>query len=434
MKFNCLQDGIDFYYKYASECGFNVRHSTSKVEKKLPGPNGKKGLALIKYLVCKKEGFVNDNKKDKKDVEGAVFRKKIVRRIVCPAMIKFKYCDGGKYVVYFFHESHRHPFSTPTTRQVTKPYDNGLTCIHRKFIFDNSKFNIRAVMSYRMMKEYCGGYKHVRGTKNQFKNFSRDLRVNISKADGAMCIENLQQKVKNSNGGYYLDYCVDATRHLTRVFWADPIGRKDFHLFRDSISFDTIYDTNKYSLVFCPFTGVDHYKRCVTFCAALLSKEDVESFVWLFQTFLKCMKNEPSCFITDQEPVMELCAVVWDREIEPNEFVDGWNTVMEKYDLVAHECLAKGSEDDLSDFVKYLSSFEEELMKKNGGESISFKEGKEADIQLFVGSNVVYVDILPPNQCLNKGSARSSKRLKSSKEVAVEEKSKKGRTCRAYGQ
>ncbi|XP_021758392.1 protein FAR1-RELATED SEQUENCE 5-like [Chenopodium quinoa] len=246
---------------------------------------------------------VYNSKGGKEFIPGAVFRKKTVRRIGSPAMIKFKYCDGGKYMVYFFHESHCHPFSTPTTRQVTKPYD-GLTCVHRKFIFDNSKLNIGVVMSYRMMKEYCGGYKHVRGTKNQFKNFSHGLKVYISEADGAMFIENLQQKVKNSNGCYYLDYCVDATRHLTRVFWTDPIGRKDFHLFRDSISFDTTYDTKKYSLVFCPFTGVDHDKRCVTFCAALLSKEDVESFVWIFQTFLKCMGNETSCLIIDQNPAM----------------------------------------------------------------------------------------------------------------------------------
>ncbi|XP_021717459.1 uncharacterized protein LOC110685269 [Chenopodium quinoa] len=63
--------------------------------------------------------------------------------------------------------------------------------------------------------------------------------------------------------------------------------------------------------------------------------------------------------------------------------------------------LAKGCDDDLSDFV-------------------NFKEGKEASIQLFVGSNVVDVDILPPSQCLNKRSTRSYKRLKSVKEVQVE--------------
>lgn len=71
--------------------------------------------------------------------------------------------------------------------------------------------------------------------KNDFKNFSRDLKVYISNADGAMFVQNLEQKVKSSKAGYYFDYCVES-RHLTRVFWADAIGRRDYQLFGDSLS------------------------------------------------------------------------------------------------------------------------------------------------------------------------------------------------------
>jgi transposase-like protein len=58
-------------------------------------------------------------------------------------------------------------------------------------------------------------------------------------------------------------------------------------------------------MVFAPFTGVDNHNKSITFGAALLAKEDAESYVWLFQTFLKAMKmKEPNCFITDQDPGM----------------------------------------------------------------------------------------------------------------------------------
>ncbi|XP_021775574.1 protein FAR1-RELATED SEQUENCE 5-like [Chenopodium quinoa] len=97
--------------------------------------------------------------------------------------------------------------------------------------------------------------------------------------------------------------------------------------------------------------------------------------------------------------------------------------------------LTDQSEDDLSEIIKTLSSFEEHMISKNNPENApSLKEVKDADIQVLVGSNEVDVNVLPPNQCLNKGSARSSKRLKSTKEIATEEKYKKGRTCRACGQ
>ncbi|XP_021724317.1 protein FAR1-RELATED SEQUENCE 5-like [Chenopodium quinoa] len=89
--------------------------------------------------------------------------------------------------------------------------------------------------------------------------------------------------------------------------------------------------------------------------------------------------------------------------------------------------LSEQSEDDLSELIRTLSSFEEQMLTKNNPENeTSSKEVKDADIQVLFGSNVVDVNILPPNRCLNNGSARSSKRLKSAKEIASEEKSKKG--------
>lgn len=68
-----------------------------------------------------------------------MLRKKTLKRVGCPANIKFRFCNGGQYMVYCFYESHSHPFFTPITRQVTK-YEVGLNFAHKKFIFDNSKF------------------------------------------------------------------------------------------------------------------------------------------------------------------------------------------------------------------------------------------------------------------------------------------------------
>ncbi|XP_021718773.1 protein FAR1-RELATED SEQUENCE 5-like [Chenopodium quinoa] len=89
--------------------------------------------------------------------------------------------------------------------------------------------------------------------------------------------------------------------------------------------------------------------------------------------------------------------------------------------------------DDASKYDK-KKQLEQMLTKNNPENATSSKEVKDVVIQVLVGSNEVDVNILPPNQCLKKGSARSSKRLKSAKEVASEEKSKKGITCRACGQ
>lgn len=57
-------------------------------------------------------------------------------------------------------------------------------------------------------------------------------------------------------------------------------------------------------MVFVPFTGVDNHQKCVIFAAGLLSKEDVVSYEWLLEAFLKSHVKEPYLVLTDQDPSM----------------------------------------------------------------------------------------------------------------------------------
>ncbi|XP_074297932.1 protein FAR-RED IMPAIRED RESPONSE 1-like [Silene latifolia] len=55
-------------------------------------------------------------------------------------------------------------------------------------------------------------------------------------------------------------------------------------------------------MVFTPFTGVDHHKGSVTFCGALIAREDYESFNWVFSRFLQAIGGkEPEYIITDHD-------------------------------------------------------------------------------------------------------------------------------------
>lgn len=59
-------------------------------------------------------------------------------------------------------------------------------------------------------------------------------------------------------------------------------------------------------MIFAPFTGKDNHGKSVTFGAGLLSKEDVQSYSWLFDQFLLCMGRAPRMLITDQDPAMKI--------------------------------------------------------------------------------------------------------------------------------
>ena len=58
-------------------------------------------------------------------------------------------------------------------------------------------------------------------------------------------------------------------------------------------------------MIFVPFTGVDHHKRCVTFGAGLLYDETIESYKWLLQMFLDAHKKQPLLVLTDQDASMK---------------------------------------------------------------------------------------------------------------------------------
>ncbi|XP_074288254.1 protein FAR-RED IMPAIRED RESPONSE 1-like [Silene latifolia] len=125
---------------------------------------------------------------------------------------------------------------------------------------------------------------------------------------------------------------------------------------------------------FTPFTGVDHHKRPVTFCGALVAHEDADSFKWVFTRFLAAMGGkEPNYIITDQDPgilkavplvfktarhrycmwhimnkvpskyevtrddysvfVKKLNAIIWDEDIEAAEFDAKWEEIGREHNV-----------------------------------------------------------------------------------------------------
>ncbi|XP_074321441.1 protein FAR1-RELATED SEQUENCE 5-like [Silene latifolia] len=221
-------------------------------------------------------------------------------QVGCLARINFKRIANGQYQIYGFVEGHNHMPATPLT-MVHLTQTRELNIVHKKMIVDNSKVNKGPVMTYRMFKEYVRGYQNVGASLEDFKNFSKDIKKFLSEGDAQMLIEHFM-KIKRMCPSFYFDFEVDEKGRLSHVFWADPISIKNYLLFGDMTSFDTTFRKNKYRMIFAPFTGVDHHKRCVTFGAGLLINESKESFAWLFTKFLEAMGGRyPVCIITDED-------------------------------------------------------------------------------------------------------------------------------------
>jgi zinc finger SWIM domain-containing protein 3 len=99
---------------------------------------------------------------------------------------------------------------------------------------------------------------------------------------------------------------VDEQEKLVYIFWADATSQKNYKHFGDVVYFDATYSTNQYDMKFAPFIGVNHHLQSVFFGAAFIVDEKIESYEWVFQTFLSAMgRNAPRIVITDEDASMK---------------------------------------------------------------------------------------------------------------------------------
>ncbi|XP_031120837.1 protein FAR1-RELATED SEQUENCE 5-like [Ipomoea triloba] len=333
-RFESLESGIKFYIKYASAAGFDVRRSTEI--------KNKYGVSMKKYLVCSREGYKEAKDTDLMESGAPTHPKRRLtsNRVGCIAKIIFR-LNGEVYEVVSFEERHTHDLCGDSYKPFMK-VNRKLDIGHQHFIANCAKANIWPSKTFNL-----GG-------------------------DSQMVLSNYIEK-KSDCDDFYFEYEVNEKDQLSRVFWADGVARKQFSVFGEAMAFDATYQTNKYKLVFVPFTGVDHHKRCVTFAAGLIAREDEDSYRWLLINFKKAMGKTPPITITDQDPaikvaiVMEfletryrfcmwhimtkvgdkvevemakntefrraLNSVVWNENCMPEEFENGWNGVVHKYGL-----------------------------------------------------------------------------------------------------
>lgn len=100
---------------------------------------------------------------------------------------------------------------------------------------------------------------------------------------------------------------MDDDNGLQHVFWSDTVARNNYNYFGDIFVFDTTYETNRYRIIFVPFTRVNIHRQSVTFVAVLLNNERVESFIWFCSKFLEAMgRQDPNAIITDEDLAMTI--------------------------------------------------------------------------------------------------------------------------------
>ena len=73
------------------------------------------------------------------------------------------------------------------------------------------------------------------------------------------CLDLLHMLNEKSGGNFFMRKLVDEEQRLSCLVWVDSQCLMPYQNFGDVVAFDTTYQTNKYSMPFIPFTGVNHH-------------------------------------------------------------------------------------------------------------------------------------------------------------------------------
>ncbi|KAK1419433.1 hypothetical protein QVD17_28600 [Tagetes erecta] len=219
-----------------------------------------------------------------------------------------------------------------------------LTQLQKHMIQSMAKINIGPVRAFNVMRTIFGGFEEVGVSKNDCKNFKREINLFINEYDAEMMVGNLMKK-KEHLPDFSCEYFTDEENCLVGL----------------------------YSMVFVPFTGIDNHNNNVSFGAALLASETAKTYKWLLRCFLKAFGKQPDVVVTDQDPAMKkaieevfsgsrhrlcmwhvmhklstkvgvtlcnttdfkqrICDIVWTDSLSPSEFEEGWHSVIQDFDL-----------------------------------------------------------------------------------------------------
>ncbi|XP_052297305.1 protein FAR1-RELATED SEQUENCE 5-like [Citrus sinensis] len=291
MSFDSEIEMYNYYREYGKRKGFPVmRRSSSK---------GIDGMIRHVSYVCGRSGATRSKSSNP-------LRPQPNAKIGCNAKLGGGLEEDGKWRIRVLNIEHNHTLLTPTKSKFFR-CNRSLSSYAKKKLNVNDRAGIRLSQNYQSLVIEAGGHENVTFTERDCRNHIQKERL-LRLGDGdAAALQNYFMRVQSEDNRFFFSMQVDDEGRLKNVFWAEPRNREAYKEFGDVVTFDTTYLTNKYDMPFAPFVGVNHHGHSILFGCGLISHEDVETFTWLFRTWLACMSNSaPIGIITDQDKAMKI--------------------------------------------------------------------------------------------------------------------------------
>uniref|UniRef100_A0A7N0RBL2 SWIM-type domain-containing protein n=1 Tax=Kalanchoe fedtschenkoi TaxID=63787 RepID=A0A7N0RBL2_KALFE len=279
------------YNDYARRIGFSIRRAKQRYRR------GESSLTMRQF-VCSKEGTKNAKKESKRSYS------RNITRTGCQAFIQFSINQEGRYTVQRHEMEHTHDFSDIRKRHLMRS-QRSISDEQIELLKSFRKCGIKLSDAIRFLKCQYGGSPNI-GFINidAYNALANPDCKTFNGSDAKTLIEIFKERRENEDDFFY-NFDLDEDGRLCGFFWRDGIMKKDYDLFGDLVVHDTTYRTNKYDMICGPFVGMNQHTNNVMFGCGFIINERVESFVWLFQSFLKSMGDKaPITIMTDESAAM----------------------------------------------------------------------------------------------------------------------------------
>ncbi|XP_020588855.1 protein FAR1-RELATED SEQUENCE 5-like [Phalaenopsis equestris] len=225
-------------------------------------------------------------------------------RTGCQAMVRYAIDLDGNWTIKKFVESHNHPLAESDDKHLLRSSQK-ISELNANLLRLMTSSGIRAADAFNFLATEVDGVENLECTKQDAYNFiQRDKRSRIEQDDVNSLLQLFMER-QNENSIFAWDFQSDDEGRLTSFFLSDGSCSLDYDFFGDVIIFDTSYRLNKYNLCCATFVGINHHQQNVLFRVGFLFDETIESFKWLFKTFIHIMDDKhPITMFTDQDQTM----------------------------------------------------------------------------------------------------------------------------------
>ena len=170
--------------------------------------------------------------------------------------MRVKLDTNEKWILSAFDDNHTHPFVIPSKVKFIILIGISLKREKHDCHFGNENASINQIVS--LVTSQLGGSKNVTFIFKDVRNFAGSAMGNLFGSDVSTTLDYFKHLQVEDHSFFYAIKSVDF-RHAQNIFWVDGRLRFANQYFRDVITFNTAYMTNKYNISFVPFIGTNHH-------------------------------------------------------------------------------------------------------------------------------------------------------------------------------